>query len=353
MAATSGEPQIRESGDPARSGASSDDFELLLLSESSQPVSASRFITAGVGSILFHIVVLGIFQSIPETPPIYESTVATRIRQVTPLYIPKELTQRDPNEGRITKTLDARANAPSAAVPRAPMFRQPEPSPAPVPALPAPVVEPPKIEAANIPPPPPQASAGNLQQAPPPQVEKPKLAFENVGAQGSGSRPNSTPNLNLPRTSMILDDNLRAAMPVPATGRGNGDVEEIISSGSPGQGAASGPLATNLQLMSDPKGVDFKPYLVQLAAQVKTNWFAVIPESARIGGQRGRVLIQFIVSKNGAVPKLVIAEPSGAVSLDRAAVAAFSASHFPPLPAGFTGQEIRLQMMFTYNLDQR
>ena len=58
-------------------------------------------------------------------------------------------------------------------------------------------------------------------------------------------------------------------------------------------------------------GVDFKPYLIQILARVRKNWFAVIPESARMGN-RGVVLLQFIIDRRGQVPKLVIATPSGA-----------------------------------------
>jgi outer membrane biosynthesis protein TonB len=47
----------------------------------------------------------------------------------------------------------------------------------------------------------------------------------------------------------------------------------------------------------------------------------------------------------------VIASPSGITAFDRAAVAGISASNpFPPLPAAYQGDQIRLQMAFSYNL---
>ena len=59
---------------------------------------------------------------------------------------------------------------------------------------------------------------------------------------------------------------------------------------------------------------------------------------------------QFIIDRRGGVPKLVIAEPSGTAAFDRAAVAGISASYpFPPLPTTLKGNEIRLQLAFTYN----
>ena len=54
------------------------------------------------------------------------------------------------------------------------------------------------------------------------------------------------------------------------------------------------------------------------------------------------------------MPKLVIASPSGADALDRAAIAAISASNpFPPLPAEFKGDRVVLQFNFAYNMPRR
>jgi len=83
------------------------------------------------------------------------------------------------------------------------------------------------------------------------------------------------------------------------------------------------------------------------------NWLAVIPESAKLG-RRGRVGIQFSISKAGSVPKLVIVANSGTDALDRAAVAGVSASNpFPPLPAEYKGDRIVLQFNFAYNMPRR
>lgn len=97
-------------------------------------------------------------------------------------------------------------------------------------------------------------------------------------------------------------------------------------------------------------GVDFKPYLAKILARVRQNWFAIIPESAKIGNTEV-VLLQFIIDRSGQVPKLVIAMPSGNETRNRAAVASISASvPFPPLPADFKGREVRLQFAFKYSM---
>ena len=47
----------------------------------------------------------------------------------------------------------------------------------------------------------------------------------------------------------------------------------------------------------------------------------------------------------------MIAEESGTLALDRVAIAGVNASvPFPPLPPAYRGNEIRLQMTFSYNL---
>ncbi len=145
-----------------------------------------------------------------------------------------------------------------------------------------------------------------------------------------------------------------------------GAIQQMIRDGGPRQavGDGAGGIASparlpsrpshsgsRLELLSDPRGVDFRPYLTQLLAAVRRNWLAVIPESARLGMSQGRTLIQFSVARGGAVPKLVIAKSSGSSALDRAAVAGISASNpFPPLPGEYLGGDIRLQFTFLYNI---
>jgi TonB family protein len=107
---------------------------------------------------------------------------------------------------------------------------------------------------------------------------------------------------------------------------------------------------SNLELRSDPMGVDFRPYMQQVLAAVRRNWFAVYPEAARLG-QRGQVVLEFAIAKQGLVTKVIFSSESGAKALDQAAVAAISASNpLPPLPTGFKGDRIVLRMTFMYNV---
>jgi len=103
-------------------------------------------------------------------------------------------------------------------------------------------------------------------------------------------------------------------------------------------------------ILSDTMGVDFGPYLARIVFVVRRNWYAVIPESARLG-QRGRVAIVFEILKDGSVPELRLVSSSGADALDRAALAAIRASiPFAPLPEEFKGNHLVLQFIFLYNM---
>lgn len=335
----------------AQSSLRSDD-DLNLLREWREPIPRGRVVIAVAGAILYHLAALSIVIAAMNAPaPTRVPDFIVDLRKAIPLYVPQDLTQHDPNRGKITRDLDVRSSAPPAPVPQAPRFRAPIPAPSAAPANPAPI-EPPKIEATAVPPPP-VASPGNLPPIAPPPPEKPKLAFEAVGSGGTSPRPNYNPNVKLPPVATTVEETLRPPAPStpapPSTGVTIGDVDEFTNIPSQNQAPSSGPARSNLQLLSDPAGVDFKPYLVQVLAAVRTNWLSVIPESARLG-RKGRVLVQFIIDRRGGVPKLVIAETSGTAAFDRAAVAGISASYpFPPLPKTFKGSEIRLQLAFTYN----
>jgi TonB family protein len=316
-----------------------------------------RWFRAGIGSVVVHILIVLIafwvagldgpqLRSVPE--------IVSNIQRVT-LIVPSDLTQKAPNKSKVSKEVNVEDLKPRRAseqrLPPAPaprIFHPPAPQKTEVQKAGTP--DPPKLEAAATPPPPPPAAG--VPEAKPPQIqpeEKPKLAFETPGQQGT-SPVHSLAKLPLPKTS--LED---AIHDVARAGRqGNLSVSEIDQPPTLPETTRApqlpGTPGSSLELLSDPMGVDFKPYLIQILARVRKNWFAVIPESARMGN-RGVVLLQFIIDRTGQVPKLVIATPSGAESLYRAAVASISASvPFPPLPKDFRGKEVRLQFSFKYNV---
>ena len=330
------------------------DAELRILTEWGDAADSPRKRRAAVLSVVVHVVAVVTLFSLPKG--LFEPLPRTAQVQITPLIEPlTELTQNAPTEGKINKEFNATElnprpriqipmGLPSTTLPQAPRPAEPKPAP--------PLPEPPKIEAAVK-----EMPKTELPQAPPPQiqpVEPPKLAFETPSAPppplppGQGRVP-------------VPDTSVSGAIRQAARGGSAGGlvVGDFGPSGPGGFGSgvnlppSPGSQGSNMQLLTDPQGVDFRPYLVRILASVKQHWLSVMPESVKLG-RRGKVAIQFSISRDGGVPKLVIAEFSGAEALDRAAVAGISASvPFPPLPAEFKGDRIVLQMNFAYNMPRQ
>lgn len=317
-----------------------------------------------VASALLHAIAFPILGVIPWEASTYRRApeIIVRRQQVTPLVAPRlqQLTQRDPNRGTVSTEVNLDSLLPRPQVEQPPGARpQPRQMAALPPAGAAMGRQPELLEAPDLPVPvAPSASsplaalgvAAPVSPAPAPEQTaqaKPQIQFEKPGSVIGSSR-GSAP-VSMPNTS-VAD-----AMRVVSQGRGSGGNQAVadFSVPSPTGGASSrgAQQRGSVELLSDPAGIDFKPYLIQVLAAVKQNWFAVMPQSARFG-RRGQVQIQFAIRQDGTVPKLVIASSSGADYLDRAAVAGVSASNpFPPLPREFKGNEVRLQFTFSYNVD--
>jgi TonB family protein len=331
----------------------------------SESTDSRRYLRAGIGSLLVHAVLFVlalVFASLDTHRPLYTNQILADLGHATPLVDPPpQLTQKAPNRGKVAKEVDVEDLLPRPAsqqrLPPAParrIFQAPGP---PIPAPPRPetqrVGEPPKLDAAIAAPQMQLPQAGPPKAPPPPQIqpaENPKLAFETPGQNGTEAEK-SPPKIAPPKAT--VEEAIRGLKGGGGQGGGVavGDLEQPPdlnpSLHLPPSPARSG---SSLELLSDPQGVDFKPYLIRILALVRQNWMAVIPESARLGS-RGVVLLQFIVDRNGQIPKLVIATPSGSEALDRAAVAGISASvPLPPLPPEFKGREVRLQFAFKYNV---
>lgn len=309
-------------------------------------------------SILAHIALIGLLALVP--PTVVEVQRTAELGRVTPLIEPPtELTQKAPNRDKLSKEFKlpeieprARIQVPRAA-PSTARAQAPRPALVPQPPAPKPAAlpEPPKLEASaqgpQVPP--------IVQPAPQIQpVEQPKITLENLPPPpppvqpGRGQVP--IPN---PSVSEAIRQSVRGSS---GGGLTVGDLD-LGGTGGVGEGVnlppTPGVQASQLQLLSDPQGVDFRPYLIQVLAAVRRNWLAVLPESARMGRQ-GRVSIQFSISRTGTVPKLVISMGSGTDALDRAAVAGISASQmFPPFPPTFKGDRVVLQFNFAYNMPRR
>jgi TonB family protein len=329
--------------------------ELNLLLQWPSERSRSQWVAVIGGSLAVHALLLVAAVQLPsfDAPTDFERTVV--VKRI-PLYVPPSvLTQKEPNRQKPSKTIDladllasrrqqARQAAPQPSVKRFEVPKQAMPQKAK--AAPQILPEAPQVALNQAPAPLPPGAATGI-TAPPPPVPA-QSPFQDVGA---AAPPNPHPKLAPPKNPVqaainglaqggagqhliITDDNASEPMP-----------------GAPGSIGSAGAQHAAVELESDPQGADFKLYLMRILAIVRANWRRVIPESARMGTLRGRTVLEFIIDRDGSIPKMVIADPSGSEPLDRAAVAGLSMSNrLPPLPSDYKGLEVRLAFSFSYNM---
>jgi TonB family protein len=332
--------------------------ELNLLFPWPEDQYSARWRRSFLASIAIHIVLFSAglrLKSLIHSPS--PETVVKRT--VTRLYLPRDLvTQRSPNQGEISKSFDLadllaeqrarrRVVAPPPGSVRRVQLPKENAKVREKVVTPQISAEPPKITAANQPPPPGVADSV-IGAVPPP----PAPAANPTPPMGVESPAQNAHKLAPPKNS--VSDVLRQMA------HGDSDSSKVVVTDQganrsvppePGQQGLEGHVNSAIELQTDPQGADFKPYLKQILAIVRRNWFGVLPASARIGVLRGRTTILFVVNKDGSIPKLVIADSSGLQPLDRAAVAGLSMSNpLPPLPPEFKGEFVRLQFSFNYNV---
>ena len=205
--------------------------------------------------------------------------------------------------------------------------------------------QPPAPPPSPPPSPAPGASASASPSPPAPKKEdnqQARLHLDEVKPPGGSSGP----RLDLGTPGDAIQQSLQAAIRGrgPGEASGYGDSPSQLHNLNPNF-STEGPI-----ILSDTKGVDFGPYLARVVYAVRRNWYAVIPEAARLG-QKGRVAIVFEILKDGSVPQLRLVGSSGLEPLDRAALSGIRASiPFPPLPQEFTGEHLVLQFNFLYNI---
>ena len=130
-------------------------------------------------------------------------------------------------------------------------------------------------------------------------------------------------------------------------GAGGGGQEGDFGLGTGAHGRQYGAF----DVLSDTQGVDFSPYLERVLQNVRENWYHLIPESAEM--KKGKLAIEFVITKDGQVADMRLVASSGDVSLDRPAWGSITGSNpFSPLPREFTGPYLSLRFRFYYNPDK-
>ena len=307
-------------------------------------------------SVLIHLFVFATVVQLPSFVVLTEPLPRVAVRHI-PLYLPPELlTQKAPNRTEPSKHIDL-----ASLLNDRPEQRQQNASPAPsvrrfeLPKQVAPqksakapqiLPEAPNVALNHEPGPLPQGTLNGLPTAAPPASTP--GPFQNIG---DDTPPTAHPKLPPPKATVQS-----AVNELSQHGASN---QVVITDDSPTEPSPNsvrmpgqlGAQHSAVELQSDPMGADFKPYLTRILAIVRANWRHVIPESARLGTLRGRTVLEFVINRDGKIPKLVTAQSSGIEPLDRAAIAGLSMSDpLPPLPSDFKGMQVRLAFSFAYNM---
>ncbi|HEV3513833.1 MAG TPA: TonB family protein [Candidatus Sulfotelmatobacter sp.] len=200
----------------------------------------------------------------------------------------------------------------------------------------------------------PAAPPAMAQQAAPQQGQQ-------QAAQRPQFEPNQTAQLQMPprpnnsfskyagamSAGAAIQQATQAAAARRAAGIGGGGQEGDFGLGTGAHGRQLGAL----DILSDTQGVDFGPYLERILQDVRENWYHLIPESAEM--KKGKLAIEFAITKQGQVADMRLVASSGDIALDRPAWGSITASNpFPPLPTDFTGPYLALRFRFYYNPDK-
>jgi outer membrane biosynthesis protein TonB len=305
---------------------------------------------APVFSIGFHLLLIVLFLTVPGLVGRYQVNPAEEAMNQQNLgyvYLPKNLEKipkrlPEPREKPSDKMKIDVGELNKIAPPKPEVSREQGPSP-----QPAPRVTPPQ------PPPKQMAEAAPQPKAEQPAPPKPEPHLEPI-----------TPNRDHPTIAApdmspgrAIEQSLRAAAQQgrePSMGFSDRIPAPPAMPGGPGQEGGPGPgyLSGSIQILTPTDGVDFTSYIARLIAIVKRNWFAVMPESARLG-DRGRVMLRFRIMRDGGLPggEPILEMTSGKQPLDRAAAASITASNpFDPLPTAYTRPYIELRFIFLYNI---
>jgi TonB family protein len=291
---------------------------------------------SGIVSIAFHVVLILVVLFSSKAFQGNQPAVAEAPQQLNYLYLPpsaKDILKKEERPSPPSPHIHVDARELRRLTPPLP---QPDLAPGPVPQ---PMVPP----SSNQP--------SQPQPAPPRSSPQPAISNLNAAPRQPAPTPRTSNGLTLPNLSpgSAIQQSMRQAL--------QGGGRNIYSSGDalpqgPGGGGGRPTFGEGLEPITPTDGVDFTDYFQRLLASVKRNWYAIIPESARMG-DKGMVVIQFRIQTNGTVhyPEPNLVRTSGKEPLDRAAMAAISASSpFEPLPSAFTRPYMEVRFTFLYNL---
>ena len=111
-----------------------------------------------------------------------------------------------------------------------------------------------------------------------------------------------------------------------------------------GTGGQFGP-----EIQFDTKGVEFGPWLNRFIAQLRRNWYAILPYEAMLG-TKGHVAITFNVHKTGALTDVTVVGPCPIDAFNNAAFGALMATNpTQPIPPAYPDERAFFTVTFFYN----
>jgi TonB family protein len=193
----------------------------------------------------------------------------------------------------------------------------------------------------------PQALAQNSaqNQPPAPQPQRPQFESNQTAQLQTPDRPkNEFSKYGAMTAGQAIQ---QATQGLAANRAAGGGQEGGFGLNNPAHGRQYG----GLEVLSDTQGVDFAPYLQRVIQEVREHWYELIPESAQM--KKGKLALDFAITKDGRVQGLTLRQTSGDAALDRPAWGSITGSDpFPPLPTEFTGPYLALRFRFYYNPDK-
>jgi TonB family protein len=297
------------------------------------------------GSILVHALAFVLALQLPSfvEPNLPERVV---VEHKTPLYFPQELTQKAKNRNKVSQQIDLASliasqkdqqrqkGSPKASVRHFELPTRVGVAPTNN-ATPRIMPDAPTLALNQTP----DVSAGapnGLTPAPPPPNTNKTSPLAVAGAQAP-LKPVPRPRTPPPPPPGTLRPGLsqeNPSAPQPAL---------------PGLNGQTGNMRPAIELLSDPQGADFRPYLERVLAIVRANWQRVIPEAVRQNRLHGRSVLQFLINRDGSIARVIVAEPSGVNQLDFAASTSLvMSSPLPQLPPDFKGYQVKLAFTFSY-----
>src|SRR5262249_17644968 len=227
------------------------------------------------------------------------------------------------------------ARADHAAPPAAPDRVKAPPAPTPSPAAPGGPAMPPAPRPAATAPPPPPAPAARAASPANPAAPSPPSAAEEPAYEGHNAQEPAPPRMARaqpeaearPRAPSESGETGLASVPRPAP-----TFNSPIKGGGGGsyyQGSQGGVVGQPVPL--DTPDPNYRDYMQKVRQRIYANWrFPSEPNPREISG---RLVIEFLIGKDGQLLKAEIVQPSGEHLLDISAMSAVKlADRYPPLP---------------------